>query len=784
MRNKFSYCTIVTLLVLVSIQSVNVIVAQVGNVRAETAKVKPFDLNQVRLLDGDFKRATELNKQYLLRLEPDRFLSWFRKEAGLPAKAPVYGGWESQGVAGQTLGHYLSACALMYRTTGDERFRRRINYIVDELEACQRANGNGYVAAIPEGKRIFAEIARGEIRSAGFDLNGGWVPFYTLHKLFAGLRDAKHLTGNAKAQTIAVNLADWLDKILANLNHEQMQMILRCEHGGMNEVLADIYADTGNARYLALSHRFHHEAVLKPLSEGKDILSGLHANTQIPKLVGLARRYELTGDREDRKAPEFFWSRVVNHHSYVTGGNGLNEHFGAPGKLNDRLGAHTTETCNVYNMLKLTGHLFTWSPQAHVADYYERALYNHILSSQHPTDGRVIYDLTLAMGGRKEYQTQFESFTCCVGSGMENHAKYASAIYFHTADSLFVNLFIPSELNWREKGLVLRQETNFPNKGLTTLTFTNRKPVRLKLRLRHPAWADEGFKVKINGKPFAASSSPSSYLEIARTWSSGDRVEVTLPMKLRLEAMPDNPHRVAVLYGPIVLAGDLGAADDTAAARPDYVPALVNAGDAPASWLKEIEGEPLTFRTVGVGNPRDVTLRPFFRTHDRRYTVYWDTFSPAEWKEKQAQYKAELESLRLLESRTMDFFQPGEMQPERDHNFHGEKIETGTHSDRKWRHASDGGWFSFTLKSATSEPQELHVTYWGSDNTNRAFDILVGNQKIATERLENNRPDKFYDEVYSIPPELTAGKEIITVRFQAHPGNRAGGIYGVRLTKK
>ena len=783
MRAYFTNCAVLVLFIFVLSPTATAVNIQERRKDAGL-KASPFNLDQVRLLDGEFKRATELNKTYLLRLEPDWLLAWFRKEAGLEPKAPVYGGWESRGVAGHTLGHYLSACALMYRTTGDERLRGRVDYIVAELDACQRANGNGYVAAIPEGKRIFAEVARGDIRSSGFDLNGGWVPLYTLHKLFAGLRDGYHLGGNAQALAVERSLADWLDKTLSGLNHDQMQMILRAEHGGMNEVLADLYADTKDARYLALSRRFHHEAVLNPLEEGRDALSGLHANTQIPKLIGLARRYELTDDTKDRRAAEFFWDRVVNHHSYVTGGNGLNEHFGPPDKLNNRLGNHTTETCNVYNMLKLTRHLFAWGAQAGVADFYERALFNHIRSSQHPADGRVIYDLTLAMGGRKEYQTQFDSFTCCVGSGMETHARYGSDIYFHTGDALFVNQFIASELNWRDKGVVLRQETNFPDEAATKLTFMNPKPVKLKLRIRRPFWATEGFQVSVNGKPLANSSAPSSYVEMARTWKRGDRVEVSMPMKLRLEAMPDNPNRVAVLYGPVVLAGDLGAVDDPAVKRPDFVPALINAGREASAWVEPIAGQALTFKTVGVGDPRDVTLKPFYRMHDRRYSVYWDVFTPEAWRLKQAEYKSIIERARLLEARTVDFFQPGEMQPERDHNFQGEKTETGEHNDRKWRHASDGGWFSFTMKTLADAAQELHITYWGGDRGNRVFDILVDGQHIATGRLEGKRPNEFYDEVYPLPPELMRGKGSVVVRFQAQPGNLAGGIYGARLVKK
>lgn len=768
------------------------------------ARFEPFDLNKVRLLDGPFKHATELNRDYLLKLEPDRFLAWFRKEAGLPAKAQVYAGWESRGIAGHSLGHYLSACALLYRATNDRRLLDKINYIVDELHAVQTANGDGYVAAIPEGKRIFAEIRRGEIRSQGFDLNGGWVPFYTLHKEFAGLRDAYRLAGNQKALGVAVKLADWLDGLLANINHDQMQQILRAEHGGMNEVLADLAIDAKDARYMRLSARFYHEAVLDPLAAGQDVLPGLHANTQIPKIIGLARRHELTDDAKESRTAEFFWQRVAEHQSYVTGGNGLNEHFGPADKLNDRLGAHTTETCNVYNMLKLTGKLISLDARAKLGDFYERALFNHILSSQHPVDGRVIYDLTLAQGGRKHYETQFESFTCCVGTGMENHAKYGSDIYFHTADSLLVNLFIASELDWREKNLKITQETRFPDEDTTRFLVTAKNPTKLKMLIRRPYWATAGATLKINGKTQKYETAPGSYFEIERTWRTGDRVELVLPQKLYLEAMPDNPNRVAVKYGAIVLAGDLGAADnsaeksnlnssansaagvaDAALDLPALVPVLIDADKTDLSkWLKPVAGEPLTFQTVGVGKPADFVLKPFFRTHDRRYSVYWDIFTPAQWTARAAAYKAEVERVRDLAARTVDLFQPGEMQSERDHEFRGEKVETGDFGEYKWRHARDGGWFSVTMKIVSDKPQDLQIKYWGGDAGNRSFDILVDNEKIAAQKLEANRPGKFYDETYQLPPSLTAGKNKITVRFQADAGKTAGGIYGVRVVRR
>ena len=425
--------------------------------------------------------------------------------------------------------------------------------MVDELATCQQADGDGYVAAIPDGKKIYTEVSHGDIRTEPFQLNGCWVPNYTLHKLFAGLRDAYHLCGNQKALRVSRTLADWLDGMLANLSEAQFQHMLAAEHGGMNETLADLYADTGDERYLALSRRFHHQAILEPLAEGHDILPGKHANTQIPKLVGLARRYELTGDDSDRRAAEFFWDRVVHHHSYVTGGHCDHEHFGEPDHLNDRLSSDTTETCNVYNMLKLTRLVFGWKPEAQVADFYERALLNHIRATQHP-DGRVIYNLSLKPGGTKQY-LPVDSFTCCGGTGMENHVKYGEAIYFHGDEELWVNLFIASEVAWKQRQLTLRQETTWPDGESSQLTFSCQSPQEFTLHIRHPYWATHGLGVSINGQPQQIDSQPSSFVSIHRVWQDGDTVTVTFPMSLRTESMPDNPRRIALFYGPTLLSG-------------------------------------------------------------------------------------------------------------------------------------------------------------------------------------------------------------------------------------
>jgi DUF1680 family protein len=745
--------------------------------------LEAFDPRDVTLLDGPFRHAAELDREYLLRLERDRLLAWFRKEAGLEPRAPVYGGWESQKLAGHSLGHYLSACSLTFRATGDARFKQRIDYVVGELATCQRANGNGYVAAIPDGKRLFEEVARGDIRAKPFDLNGGWSPFYTLHKLFAGLRDAHHLAGSGEALAVERALGDWVGRTVGGLTDEQMQAALRCEYGGMNEVLADLYADTGEARYLALSRRFHDRRVLDPLASGEDRLAGLHANTQIPKMVGLARRYEVAGDESDLRIASFFWNRVAGHHSYVTGGNGLAEHFGPPDQFSDRLGADTTETCNVYNMLKLTHQLFKWKAEVTLADFYERALYNHILSTQHPVDGRVIYNLSLAMGGRKHYETLFESFTCCVGTGMENHARYGSSIYFHSAETLVVNLFAASEVRWVDKGITLRQETQFPDEDTTRLRVTAAAPTRLTLRIRHPAWSPT-IEIAVNGERAPVESAAGSYADVTRSWRDGDVVTVRLPMALRIESMPDNPSRAAILFGPLVLAGDLGPGDDPAGLEPDYVPALLTGGRAPADWLTPVAGQPATFRMAGVGRPRDVVLRPFFRVHDRRYTVYWDVVTPETLATRERAIAAERGRRADIDRRTIDYVRPGDADSERTHELQADKTEAGDAAGRPWRLVLEGGSLSYRLAVRRGEPQDLSVMYWGSEAGERTFDVLVSGRVLATEHLTASRPGQFFEQVYAIPIDLVEGTGTVTVTFQPHGRNRAGAFYDVRVLRR
>ncbi|MGC9941147.1 MAG: beta-L-arabinofuranosidase domain-containing protein [Verrucomicrobiota bacterium] len=590
-------------------------------------QAEAFDLADVRLLDSPFKTAMELNARYLLSLSSDRFLSLFRREAGLTPKAPNYGGWESpDSGAGRCLGHYLSAMSLQYRATGDARFKSRIDYIVDELATCQAAYGNGYVGALPQAREVFARLADNDGRA----LYKSRVPWYIIHKLMAGLRDAYLLGGNVKARTVLIRFCDWAIATTQGVDDTQFQIMLDQEHGGMREVLADVYAITGDPKYLALANRFAHQKVLEPLAWKEDKLAGLHANTQIPKIVGSARVYELTGVDREAGIAGYFWDEVVSHHTYAIGGDSSDEHFEAPDKLS--LTVTTAETCNTYNMLKLTRHLFEWNPQVKYADYYERALYNDILASQEPGTGMFTYYIALLSGHYRVYSTPADSFWCCVGTGMENHTQYGNSIYFHGENELFVNLFIPSVLDWKAKNIILRQETTYPKSDVVTFKIQAKDPVSLSLKLRYPAWAKPGMTASINGEPFKLSGQPGSYATIQRVWNDGDRLKVRIPFGLRTETMPGDTNKISIFYGPIVLGGRLGEVADLKLRYANLraedhfsdVPALIDNGQPVDDWVKPVNGRPLTFQTVGVGQPHDVTLLPFYQLAHDRYAVYWD----------------------------------------------------------------------------------------------------------------------------------------------------------------
>ena len=633
---------------------------------ARLLKARPLALDKVRVNGGPLKHAQDLTANYLLSLDPDRMMAYYRVRAGLPPKGKPYGGWDGpkKNLTGHLAGHYLSAVSLMFLATGDPRFKQRADTLVRELKEVQDTHGDGYLSALERGREAFAEVSKGEIRAAAFDLNGLWSPWYVLHKTFAGLRDAYRHTGNRAALEVEIRFAAWAEGVLAPLSESQVQRMLNTEFGGMNEVLADLYADTGNRRWLDFSYRFEHHAFTAALKRHQDNLSGKHGNCQIPKLIGSAARYGYAGDTADIIAASFFWDRVAQHHSYATGGHGLAEYFGPPDQLSARVDGRTCETCNVYNMIKLTRRLFSFRPDAIYADFHERALFNHILASIDPEDGRTSYMVPVGRGVEQEYQDMAEDFTCCVGTGMESHGLHGAGIYYESSDTLWVNLFVPSTARFTTGRVTLEMNTSFPDGDAATMRLAMPAAKEFTLALRRPHWAGDGFAIKVNGtvvpQPPLASfrqggaggrgNAPgnesdrqqSGYVELKRTWRSGDTIELSLPKSLHLEATPDKPQVAAIMWGPLALAGDFGPrlGERPKVALP--IPVLIAGGRPLSDWLVA-GGKPGDFRASRVARvvgtpaaPSDVTLAPFYRTHRRHYSIYFDLITPAEFDKRAA----------------------------------------------------------------------------------------------------------------------------------------------------
>jgi DUF1680 family protein len=593
-----------------------------------TLTALPFRLEDVRILDPDLLRMRDQTLKYLLALDSDRLLHNFRVNANLPSSAePLYNRESpTNGWRGHYVGHFLSACSQMYASTGDARIKAKADAMVAELAKCQTQLGDkGYLSAFPESSFDDLEQSRPAA-----------VVWYALHKIMAGLLEIHERCLNPQALQVLKGMAAWVDWRTGRIPEEQMQRTLQTEFGGMNEVLANFSSATENPRYLVVAKRFDHHAVMDPAAQGRDALTGLHANTQIPKFIGAAREFELTGDPFYRDAAQFFWQQVALHRSYVTGGNSVSEHFRTPPDvLASELTDLTQETCNTYNMLKLTRQLFTWQAGPQYADYYERAFLNHILGTPNPAEGSPLYYLGMQPGQWKVHFVPHEAFFCCCGTGLENFSKLSEGFYFHNSQSLWVNLFFASEVNWKEKGVVIRQETRFPEEAGTRLIIQTKSPAQFSLNVRIPYWADNA-SVTINGKRFRPNEelAPSSYAKIDRTWKHGDHVEVQLPMRLHLQTIPDDQKLAAIMYGPLVLAGELGAqnldpkriySDDKflhGGFSPVAVPELAGDRNALDKWIQAVN-RPLSFRTVGAGRPEDVTLSPFYRLFNQRYCVYW-----------------------------------------------------------------------------------------------------------------------------------------------------------------
>lgn len=764
---------------------------------------QPFALERVRLLDGPFLDAQDTDRRYLMALDPERLLAPFRREAGLPVPVQGYGNWESSGLDGHMVGHYVSALALMWASTGDPAVKQRLDHVVAELKRCQDAIGTGYLGGIPDGATAWREVAGGQLKVDSFSVNGRWVPWYNVHKTFAGLRDAWVHAGSTQARDMLVRMSDWALRLTTPLTDAQMQDMLRAEHGGMSEVLADVADMTGDLRYLALARRFTHQALLQPLANGQDKLTGLHANTQIPKVIGFARMAQWAGEDEGRRAAEFFWRTVVERRTVAIGGNSVKEHFHPADDFKPMLDeVEGPETCNSYNMLKLTALLAQSAPGAgRYADYYERTLYNHILASQHPGEGGFVYFTPMRPQHYRVYSQVDQGMWCCVGSGLESHARHGEFIYTHQGDVLHVNLFVASTLDWREQGVRITQHTRFPDEARTRLTVEGAG--RFALRIRYPGWVAPGaLTVKLNGRRVPVHAAPGGQVELRRAWAPGDRVDVELPMRTTLEPLPGLKHFVAVLHGPIVLAAAtpqpgerlsfkadasrMGHIAHGAVCPQEAAPVFVS---NQADFIRRFKREPggsLAFTAPGLiqgrADAERLRLVPFFRLHDTRYMVYWPRSTPVQYSLLREEL-ARAEAVRLaLDAQTVDQVAPGEQQPEADHGFAGEGVESGVAPAGRWRHARQ--WFSYTLGDPRGEARVLRLTLAQGD-AGRRFDLVVNGQLIAAIALD--RPDTsqaLYTRDFPLPADLVqaAGGQL-TVKFIAQPGSIAGGLYGLRLLR-
>ncbi|MBP3670030.1 MAG: glycoside hydrolase family 127 protein [Bacteroides sp.] len=753
------------------------------------SEVESFPISSVRLTASPFKHAEELDIQYLLGINPDRLLAPYLKEAGLQPKADNYTNWENTGLDGHIGGHYVSALSYMYAATGNQEIKRRLDYMISELQRCQDADG--YLSGVVNGRKVWKEIKEGNIRASGFGLNDGWVPLYNIHKIFAGLRDAYLIGGKGEAKEMLVKLTDWMIGVVENLSDEQMQDMLRSEHGGLNETFADVAAITGDKRYLKLAHKFSHQLVLQPLLKKEDKLTGMHANTQIPKVIGYKRMADLEGNQDWSEAARYFWETVVEHRSISIGGNSVREHFHPATDFSSMLTSEQgPETCNTYNMLRLTKMLYQTSAQVSYMDYYERALYNHILSTINPIQGGFVYFTPMRSGHYRVYSQPQTSFWCCVGSGMENHARYGEMIYGHKDKNLYVNLFIPSTLDWN--GTMIEQQTAFPEEEGTTLVVSPEKGKKaFAMHVRIPEWADKSsVRLSVNGET-QKMEIKDGYAVVNRTWKKGDKLHVAMPMHLYTLGLPDGSSNYSIMYGPIVLASSLGKqqqdgmyADDSRGGHiangPRWslqnMPVIVGDKDKVIEKIQKVEGKPLTFKLSGVypDTYEGMVLQPFYQLHECRYMVYWPVISEQELAARLERLAQEEKERIALDAITTDKVICGEQQPESDHFVKMERSNMGDDEGVHWRETA--GWFSYQMKTNGKKVSKVRVLY-GADARRDAY-VYVNDQQIGSFPTSEGRGTMVAE--FEVPASL-AGLSQLTVKIAKGEKRVTPHIYEVRL---
>ena len=743
---------------------------------SSVAQMKEFKLQEIRLTSGPFKDAQEVDLKYILELKPDRLLAPYLIAAGLPVKEDRYGNWENIGLDGHIGGHYLSALSMMYASTGNKEVKNRLDYMISELSRCQDKDGTGYVGGIPEGKVFWERIRKGDIDGSSFGLNNTWVPIYNIHKLFAGLIDAYNYTGNEKAKGIVIKLGDWFIELIRPLSDEQIQQILKTEHGGINESFADLYNITKEKKYLETAEKLSQKAILDPLIKNQDQLTGLHANTQIPKVIGFEKIGTLSDKKQWSDAAQFFWKNVTEKRTVAFGGNSVAEHFNPVDDFSGMLKSNQgPETCNSYNMERLSKALFLNNNDVSYLDFYERTLYNHILSSQEPDKGGFVYFTPIRPNHYRVYSQPETSMWCCVGSGLENHSKYGELIYSHSDNDIFVNLFIPSTLNWKEKGIELEQTTKFPFENNTSIVLKLKHPKTFVLNIRYPKWAEK-FEILVNGKLQKAEGKPSSYVNIIRKWKSGDKIAISFKTSTHLENLPDGSNWAAFVNGPIVLAAKTSAedldglfADDSRmghVAQGKYIQldkayALIGEKGSYVSQLKDL------------GNMRfkldSLELQPFFKVHNARYQMYFQTFTKEEYKEKQALLKQQEIDAIAIEAKTVDKINCGEQQPEVDHLYKGEKSESGYDDGRFWRNTSS--YISYQMVNKNLEGKFIEISFLGDFKPDN-LDVFI-----------NERPAEIISKTDQLIRFELDNKEIINLKIKSKDGKKTSKLYQIRIVK-
>ena len=765
-----------------------------------------FPLGDITLLDGPLKHARDLNVKVLLKYDCDRMLAPYRKEAGLQPRKPSYPNWD--GLDGHVGGHYLSALAIN-AATGNEECRKRMEYMISELQLVLDANNqrpeawcHNYIGGVPNSAKMWTAFSKGDFGP----YFGTWAPFYNIHKMYAGLRDAWLYCGNEQAKNLFLKFCDWAVDITRDLNDGQMEKMLGNEHGGMNEVLADAYAITGEQKYMDCARRFSHKLLLVPMEEGKDCLDNMHANTQIPKVIGYQRIAELAHDVQYHNASEYFWEIVTRQRSLALGGNSRREHFPTKENCIDYINdIDGPESCNTYNMLKLTEDLNRVKPDGMYGDFYETAMFNHILSAQHPQHGGYVYFTSARPRHYRNYSAPNEAMWCCVGTGMEDHGKYGQFVWTHDKgvkaedDALYVNLFVASELNWKDRKMVIRQQTAFPYAESSVVEVAKGKGTFI-LKVRKPSWC-ENFTVK--GVGFDADSyEENGFVCMKRKWKKGDQVKISMPMHAYIKPMINVPQYVAIMYGPILLGMKTGTedmrsliADDSRFGQYaggkklalDEAPILLPKHlDDIAKNLKPVPGKPLHFKlATRMENAIDGELQPFFEIHDSRYMMYWLALGENDYKAYMQKLADEEKARQALEARTVDKVNPGEQQPETDHRMETDDSNKGNTEGIFFRDAKDGHYFSYLMQTKGETNLSLQLKFWGQDEWRTSeFDIYVNDKLLCSVNNSHRwRTTQFKTVDYAIPSEFVKGKKEIRVKFVAQKGKQVGQIYGVRLVK-